>query len=508
MAEYIKKNKLIIERYFINLCVLILYWGNLLRKSYNADSAAHVYSADADVFVNIGDGRYVIALCDYLLLKLGIRTTDNISITVFLTLMLFAVSMTVLQRIFKEWEPSEVIPKISFNAFVSLVFLNVLFSENLMFSEYCIYYGIAYLAVTAGVMQITKKKLIPALILMIIGTFTYQFAAIYAAIAGAFHMMLKSGLKWSKESVISEIEAVLTPLAAGVLNIIIIRIVAHINSRYAFRKSVQSGAISGKIKDVLVTFFDLNRTGYGMFPDLFIPALFAVVIIAITVVLLIKQGRGMDISFYLVVVTGCVILLYLIPFANSELYFPPRMAFSFFEIQGLLGVTYYAVSKCAFKGETAENPGEGPGGIKKRAQAIVLAVCFGYMFIHLLFADFITTNHFVSNTLDKVYAKMVVNEIEKYENETGTEVRYVSVEKDISSPFAYDEVSYHRYQINERIIGQASLSYIEVITGRHFEWCEFSKKVWDEHFADRNWDSLDLGEQLVIEGDTAYWCLF
>ena len=522
MTGFIKKNKLIIERYFINLCVLILYWGNLLRKSYNADSAAHVYSKDADVFINIGDGRYVIALCDHLLLKLGIRTTDNISVTILLTLMFFACSMTILQRIFKEWEPSEVLPKISFNAFVSLVFLNVLFSENLMFSEYCIYYGIAYLAATLGVLLIKKNRLIPALLFFIIGTFTYQFSAIYGAIAAAFLMLLSSDFKWSVKAVISEIKAVMIPMAAGVINIITIKIVGMINIRYAFRKSVQSGGLADRIKDAFASLIDLNRGGYGMFPDLFFPAIFGIIIISITVVLFIRQGRAKDLSFYLVVLIGSFILLYVIPIMNSELNFPPRMAFSFFQIQGLLGAAYYAVSGSAHKEETG-NPGVGvetgtqhqtdaptqrQQGTEQATQSLVLAACFGYMFIHLIFAEFITTNHFVSNTIDKIYAEMVVNEIEKYEERTGIEVKNVCAEKDINSTFAYDEVSYHRDQINEKIMGQATLSYIEVVTGRHFDWCPISQEIWDEHFTGRNWDVFDLSEQLVFDGDTAYWCLY
>lgn len=108
-----KKYQSKIYAYLVNLVILLVFWGGMIRRSFNADTIYHMVVSDADIFNRIKAGRYLIALCDFLLLKLGIRTTTYSSITMLLTLMGFAAAMTLLQEIFgggitkrakKEWD--------------------------------------------------------------------------------------------------------------------------------------------------------------------------------------------------------------------------------------------------------------------------------------------------------------------------------------------------------------------------------------------------------------------
>lgn len=131
-----------------------------------------------------------------------------------------------------------------------------------------------------------------------------------------------------------------------------------------------------------------------------------------------------------------------------------------------------------------------------------------YLTVQLLFVHFIVTNHFVSNTLDKVYANMVYEEILKYEEETGNHVAKLAVMHDIDCAFYYHDFSFATDQINERALPTVPISLIYAVTGREFEKLEVPESVSQQYFDNKNWDYIDLDEQLVIEGDTAYWCIF
>ena len=131
-----------------------------------------------------------------------------------------------------------------------------------------------------------------------------------------------------------------------------------------------------------------------------------------------------------------------------------------------------------------------------------------YVMIHLFFSDLIITDHFVSNAIDEVYVNMLYTEILKYENETGIEVKKLAVMNDIDSPPFYKQVSYVSGQINERAIDSGPISVIRIVTGRTFEKIDMPKNIREQYFKDKNWDYFDLEQQLVIEGDTAYWCVF
>ena len=103
----IEKYKEIAIKFGISLSMLLIFWGGMLRKSFNADTLGHMFSRDADIAWRIADGRYVIALVDTTLLKLGIRTTDNLSVFMLFTFLIFAMAMVVVQKIFVPWQPEE-----------------------------------------------------------------------------------------------------------------------------------------------------------------------------------------------------------------------------------------------------------------------------------------------------------------------------------------------------------------------------------------------------------------
>ena len=82
------------------------------------------------------------------------------------------------------------------------------------------------------------------------------------------------------------------------------------------------------------------------------------------------------------------------------------------------------------------------------------------------------------------------------------------VVKDGYAPDHYDEVSYSVEQINERALGTVTNSLMEVVTGRYFEPVDGEEEIIREYFDGKDWNALELSEQLVILGDTAYWCIF
>lgn len=234
---------------------------------------------------------------------------------------------------------------------------------------------------------------------------------------------------------------------------------------------------------------DLNRSSAGIMPDVWLPLLFSLAVLGIIVFGCIKAKKINFLVLALIVWFGSHILLYVIPFANHKFYFPPRMAFCFYLIQGMLAVVAYWIST-------------------EKIQKLLTCGCLMYVLIQLIFADFTVTNHFVSNTLDEVYTNMVYQEILKYEEETGIQVKNLAACDDAYSPDYYEDVSYTSDQINERSAGQVTSSLLTVISGRYFEPVKMDEEIYELYFEGKEWTYFDLSQQFVIIGDTAYWCVF
>ena len=114
----------------------------------------------------------------------------------------------------------------------------------------------------------------------------------------------------------------------------------------------------------------------------------------------------------------------------------------------------------------------------------------------------------MSNTLDEVYVNMAYQKILEYEKETGITVTGLAVADDAYAPDYYEEVNYKTGQINERCLGTVTNSLVWVLTGRQFDRTPMDDEVYKEYFEGKDWDYLNLDEQLIIIGDTAYWCVF
>ncbi len=490
---------------------LTVFWGGLLRKNYNADTVAHMANPAGDVIVRIRFGRYVIALLEKIQVETGFLVTDHLPVTILVTLMICALTLTLFWNLFEKdlgFKAETTLQKAGLGICFGLVYLNVLYSEFLMFGEFCLYMAIAYAFIMFGIVfyvqeGITKK--IAGAVFFLLGVFTYQNGAVIGSMVLIYYYMLKHDFKWSKEAVRDEFFAAVVPMGAGLINLITVKIVAAINPLYAFFRPIGVGSIGDKIAEAALNFYSLNKDSYNLLPRVFLPGLLNLGMIIMVVYLLLKRGDKAGVGYFATAYVLSLAILYILPIMNDPFAFPPRLAIFFYLFQGLTGATLmWLIGKSKAEGDNAKPD---PATLK----TVFSIVLVGYLWIHLIFVQFIISGRYISNNLDNIYCRLTLQEIEKYEESTGTVVNNLCVFNDDDAPAYYRESSIHAHQINERIIGQATCSYIEAILGRHFEPLRIEDvpaDIYSEYFEGKNWDSFDLDEQLLIVGDTAYLCVY
>ncbi len=505
--KMMNKIKHSLPRYILNLMAMTVFWGGLLRKNYNADTVAHIANPAGDVIVRIRFGRYVIALLEKIQVETGILVTDYLPVTILVTLMICALTLTLLQNLFEKnlkFKTDTTLQKAGLMICFSLVYLNVLYSEFLMFGEFCLYMAIAYAFIMFGAVNYVKDDAvhkIVGIVFFLLGVFTYQNAAVIGSLVLIFYYMLRHDLKWSKEAVRDEFFAAVVPMGAGLINLITVKIVAALNPMYQFFRPIEVGSVSDKIVEAAANFYSLNKDSYNLLPRVFLPGLLNIFMIIMIVYLLAKRGDIAGIGYFATAYILSLVMLYILPVMNSPFTNPPRLAIFFYLFQGLTAATLFWLAG----NEAAQKPDP------SMLRTLFSIVLVGYLWIHLIFAQFIITGRYISNNMDNIYCRLTLQEIEKYEESTGTIVNNLCVFNDDDAPAYYRESSIHTYQINERIIGQATCSYIEAILGRHFEPLRIDdvpEDIYSDYFKGKDWEFFNLDEQLKIIGDTAYLCVY
>ncbi len=492
-----KKAKSIIRwcAYFV---LFVFTWGGMIRFSFNADTLAHIMAPDADVNIWLCSGRYIVALVDYVLWKFGYKLTMFIPMCVLAAFVFFSFTCLTNFKLFEKWVPTEIGKRICFEVGLILVVISPFFSELFMFAECTLMFSLAYLTASLAAYFYCKKKYVCFAILELLSVCIYQYAVIYTAILIVVYIALNNEFKWSIKAVIAEIVPVICCVFAGVLNMISYKILHKLGIIAFEQKTEGVGSIFDKIKLVIDNFILINKNVGGLLPSVWAPG----IVLGLTIVGIIccvcystktQKEKIHKFLYVFTVVIGCIVLLYSIPFISEKFYYPPRMAFVYFLVQGLVIIIYSSL-------EHKEK--------RDLLQKALPVICLGYVFIFVVIDHFIVIDRYKSNMLDKEYAKQVVAEIEKYEHLKNIEVTKIAIKTDAYSKAVYPGVTFAYEQINERTVNVVPTTAINALGGRNLQKVEMDEGIYNSYFADKDWDNIDLNEQMVFDGDTVYLCVY
>ncbi|NLL76560.1 MAG: hypothetical protein GX235_04870 [Clostridiales bacterium] len=478
------------NQYFINLSILLVAWGGLFRRSFNCDTLIHMVAAEDDILIQIQDGRYLTSLIDFILLKLGLSTTTHTGVTVITALLLLALGLCFVQEgFFDKMQAKTSMHTAGFTAITALLFVNVMFGENLMFSECALVFGMAYLFASVGIYYFIRKKRIKAFAFILLSTTGYQVAAVYAAIVLTAYIFLDNDYKITQKTVIEEIVCCLSTFGAGVLNIISYTLIAYAGVGGGLRKSAGTGILSEKLGEIINVYIALLKNSKGLLPNVGLPLLISVFCISMLLYHFVKKKDKMAVLYFILLFFGLNVMIFVIPILQQCIYMPPRIIWTFYAVQSMLLLVSLAC-------------------VEGKLKRLVCYIGCGYLLIQIIFGNVIVANRTLSNNLDKLYANMVYEKILKYEEEEKTQITKLAVVNDVDCALSYDEVHYKTDQINERALGIVTNTLMNVVTGRNFEKVPMDEEIYNTYFAGKNWDYFDASEQLIIKDDTAYWVIF
>ncbi len=487
----VRKIKAFANRYMVNVSVLILAWGGMLRRSFNCDTLTHMLYTEEDIVIMMQHGRYLTALQDWLLYQVGLSTVTHTGVTAMAEILLLAFAAGIVQHCFEKkiGKPSGVYEKLAWISITALLFVNVLFAESFMFGECALMFGMAYLLASAGIWAFTEKKYPLALLFFFLSTMEYQAAVIYAAIILSAWIFIENECIITRKTVIQEIVCGCITVGSGVLNIISLSLLAKLGLVAEAGRSASIGNIAQKAGICLRDFGQILINSRGLLPKIGLPLIVLCMGAAVTLGKFAKERKWKQAGYYLLLAAAMFAMVYILSMTQYDTRTYPRFICTFYVAQAMLLLLAFW---CA----------------STKGRELLCYICCGYLLIQILFCNIIVSNHMVSNTLDKTYAMMVYEKIMEYEKETGESVKKLAVANDIDCPFSYNNVYYKTDQINERALGTVTNTLVNVVSGRYFEKVPMDEGIFQTYFEGKDWDYFDASQQLVIIGDTAYWVIF
>lgn len=485
MLEKIKNNRFF-QYFALGLFAMLIFWGGLLRKNFCPDTLTYIIDPETGWYSWVQDARFVSAILHSVLKKFGLTFASNLSITMLFALVICAFTIATMAIIFEEWLTDSFQSRMGMFIGIVFVFSTGLFSGNWMFSETSFSFALTYFCSAVAAYMLKQKKYICMVIFLVLGICTYQNAVPFFVLLSLFIIYYQGNKTITFYTVRKSFIVTIVAFLLGYLNLTSIRIMGRLGIIDEAKKST-IGNWSEKLKQAFTSLAALYTDGDGFLPNVFLPLLITLVIMGTITYICIRQQQYNILIYNWVLFIVSHIVIYIIPLAMSQFSFPYRLSFVFFLIQGLMYLNILDM-------------------LTEKSVAVYCGVV--YLVIHLLFCGFIISNHFVSNSLDDVYAHMIINKIEKYEVINNIKIQKLAVCTDSYAPNTYGQVHYKNHEVNERSLRVVPRTTLEYFTGRVFEYIDMPSDVQEKYFAGKDWEYFDVEEQVIIEGDTAYWCIF
>lgn len=483
--------------------LLFIAWSGFFREGFGEDTLSF-YFTEISSYYNVDAaleyGRYAHYGLSKLLQNAGFYPEEHYRLVFLVFLLMSASAAAIVQSDFRaHWQTTGLWSRIT-DACILMPFVSGLFADNLGFPEVTLYFGLSYLFGALVFHAMTRGKWPAGFVLGLAAVGMYQVSAV---------LVFLWFLAWDfadhdgriRMKPLRERFAALVVLLGPVL------VDACVMTALA-KNGVTDSSKQFAIPAVRWVLRDLGYLSYSFFVRhmWLTPALcFPLILLAGSFLLIARVcgkdgewGRLPDFAVF-------VLVQYLAAFSltfvmGGGLEYPGRMSFLLWCACGVILLSCGLV----YMRETTDC---GNGVIPKGlwyVLALMLAVFF-------FFDGQIAVNHAVSNAEDVHNARLVLQKVRNYEEETGNTVTYLTVLKDAQVNSQYEDVYYTYSSLNSRSMGLTTISllnYVSLPERRFLPKDDELPQEMERYAADHDWDSFDPDRQVILDGDRVYWVIY
>lgn len=499
----------------IFFCYALTFSCLVWRMHFSSDSYIQVYRMDD--FWHLSLGRFMNYLYTVVIGSLGLNTVADQRIFLCIWIVAMSGATLVLEETFARFlgNRATLVHRMMLALVAMIAYLNVFNLELILFPEMATFMASAMLCVSGAVWFFLHGRgwmrfLSIPLLFIALGS--------YQSLIGSFVAFTLAGILcrlWAdgdvRKAVISSLTCGVVAVVESVGNIaflklLIARGVAWDTGRGA---NFALSNILSNTRAILEYQVGLLLSADGLLPGPWFLA-YAIVLVTLLVVVCAKTTIGQRVVLVLALLVS-VLFAFAAHFIEQHIDLTPRSniavwatlaAFGCFAMVSLMRMT----EKLTPLRRTSTAAGQ------TNAIAVLGITTVVFLLINGLAIQDIAQDTFVSNYEDRRIAEMVGAELDAYEARTGVEVTHIAKTNDQDPVYVYPEIRYVDSQLGIRsLVVSYNTGYKDLInyaTGRHLEAVEMPEDVYAEHFAGKNWQGLDLDEQLVIIGDTAYLAVY
>ncbi len=466
--------------------VLMLCYGILTQMHFSTDAYYTLFDMRPEG--HLGQGRFTIFFIIKVLTLFGVNSVVMQRVFTFLFLLLLAVSSTVLFDCLYTRINHSLGSVCGMLMVVLLSFTNIYYLELFLFPEMCLYWGIGTLLTIYAVKLTQNRRPLSwciAYLLLLLGLGVYQamigLYVIWCTTCAILERKVDSGSHFYKNYV----KCLLIGGTASMTSIAVPKLIQMFGGSI---DTLRSAGLSHLVENAILLIKEQKSVlidGSSLYPK------YTLILVLIFAIGLFLYGMGQEKGN-----KGWGLMTVLVLVTNYAIIFAPHLVAGYVWLspRAIIPMGSFAASLLLLALQWM------PG---KTTILFIAVVQLFAIYQNLA----ISVDHFSTNRLDQEYARLLETQIEKYEVQSGIEVRNIAVRTDTSPQWKYEPIRYMAYNVNERayLNEWSDVTLLNYVSGRGYNKIGMPDEIYQEYFANKNWDAWCPEEQLVFEGDTLYW---
>ncbi|NRV09366.1 glucosyltransferase domain-containing protein [Clostridium beijerinckii] len=437
------------------LVVTLITYGMFLRMHYSVDSYSIIYDSSGTQFLM--QGRILAYVINILFNNIGINLTLHQQIFSLYLIICIAISSTILFFIIWDQVKNKSFVNWSIvNFSVIISFSNVFFLEWFLYPESTFFFGTSLLCTVIAIHSISKGQRI---INIIVSFLNLMFAmAMYQANLGIFIIyslticLIRNKDRLDKAFIKKSIIILSIGFFNSIFNILLLKatIILGIANKGDRMPSITVDVIKNNMLGILKAQKQIWSNGDGFLPKCSLIFFTLIILVVLFKTILKKENYKSNICYIVLILFINYSIIFAPHLFTSTLWLAPRtiVGFFIFLVSIILLVLLYN-----------EN--------NRRILRVLFLLTSSFIILNIVQIQNIGVNHIASNKIDRQYALMINNEIEKYEMQNNTKITNIATSLDMQPTYFYKGIEYAIYDTNIRafITSWADVNIINYYSG-------------------------------------------
>lgn len=488
-----EKNKFLKE-YICDIIVFLLFYGIMLIKHYSIDSYTYFANPLQNNVGNLALGRFGDYIINLIVCKLNLNYVTHQFFFVGILIITFIFSSKMIYGKFVESFEFNTTQKVLLKISIWLMYCNVFVQEWFAYVEMDFAWSLSILFMTMAVLEIsselTIKSMIKITLLCIISFGFYQATIGYFISFGVIAVYIEHKGDLNRQSFFENIKLLLCGFISGLFNVILIK-VWQMTGRVQQTSRTESLTMERLVENLKVSAKAVAKwivDSNTLLPKYFLVTAIIIMIVLVCISVFGQKSKWGDMLYIFLVGLVCNVLVYAPHLMTSTIWMAQRTIVSFWVIF-LVPCVFLAVK---FRGKWLNEIAVG---------VMMILLVMNWYRVQDLSVDVIAKNR-----IDEEIAYMIQDRILSYQSETGIEVEKIGVLNDSAPTWRYASNNYACYDTNlrEYVVNWAAVDCINFYNKTDYRGCDISEEIYAKYFEGKNWDGLNLSEQMVFEKDTVY----